>query len=125
MVIHQGAVLLVKRARAPSEGLWAVPGGKIELGETLQDAAEREVLEETGIRVRAGEAIYCFDTIERDQHGAIVFHYVIVDLVAEYVSGEPRAGDDALEAAWISPRAMDRLRVSEKTRYLLRSRFGF
>ena len=91
VVVHDGAVLMVRRARAPSRGVWAVPGGRIELGETLAEAAEREVREETGVRVRAGEPVWSFDSVVRDAGGRIAFHYVIVDLLADYVAGEPRA----------------------------------
>ncbi len=120
VVIHQGAVLLVRRAKAPSEGLWAIPGGSVELGETLIEAAERELLEETGVRVRAGEFCYAFDAVQRDSGGRVQYHYVVVDLRAEYLSGEPRPGDDVLEARWVRPEELDALAVSERTLDLLR-----
>jgi ADP-ribose pyrophosphatase len=121
VVMDAGRVLLVKRARPPALGEWAIPGGRLLFGETLQHAAERELLEETGIAVRAGEPIFTFEAIERDEHGTILFHYVIVDLLATYVSGKPVAGDDAEDAAWLSPDEVRRLRVSEKTLHLLRN----
>ena len=124
VVVHGGAVLLVRRARAPSRGVWAVPGGRIELGETLAEAAEREVREETGVRVRAGEPIWSFDSVVRDAGGRVAFHYVIVDLLADYVAGEPRAGDDALEARWVRPEDFPGMTVSPPTVGLL-ERIGF
>jgi ADP-ribose pyrophosphatase len=105
--------------------LWAIPGGRIELGETLQQAAEREIKEETGVIIRAGEPILTFDLVERDPDGRVRFHYVIVDLAAEYVSGEPQPGDDAADARWVSVREFDNLALSAKTRELLNTRFGF
>lgn len=119
VVLHEGAVLLVRRGRAPARGVWAVPGGRIELGETLAEAAEREVREETGVSVRAGEPIWSFDSVIRDEEGRVSFHYVIVDLLADYVAGEPRAQDDALEARWARPEDFPGLLVSRPTLDLL------
>jgi 8-oxo-dGTP diphosphatase len=97
----------------------------VEIGETLQEAAEREILEETGIRIRAGKPIYTFDVIDRDAEGKIRFHYVIVDLAADYVSGQPAAGDDADDARWVSAHEISELEVSPPTLRLLKTRFGF
>ena len=124
VVVHDGAVLLVRRGREPSRGVWAVPGGRVELGETLAEATEREVREETGVRVRAGEPIWSFDSVIRDEAGRVAFHYVIVDLRAEYVEGEPHARDDAAEARWARPEELSSLLVSKPTLELLR-RIGF
>jgi 8-oxo-dGTP diphosphatase len=125
VVFNDNCVLLVRRGQAPSEDLWAIPGGSVEVGETLQEAAEREILEETGIRIRAAKPIYTFDVIERDADGKIRFHYVIVDLAAEYVSGQPAAGDDASEARWVSADEVTELEVSPPTLKLLKTKFGF
>ncbi|CAN5347786.1 NUDIX hydrolase [soil metagenome] len=119
VVIHKQKILLIKRLRSPNQGLWAVPGGKVELGETLQQTAERELLEETGIVVRATTPCYTFDYIERDETNKIGFHYVIIDLFAEYVSGVPQAQSDASEAAWIAFSDLDSLAMTQSTRELL------
>ncbi len=124
VIIRDGRVLLVKRGGEPAKGLWAIPGGAVEAGETLQAAAEREILEETGVVIRAGEPIFAFDLIEKDEAGALKFHYVIVDLRAEYVSGEPVAADDAADARWLAPRDLDTLDVVPVTRELLK-KIGF
>jgi len=97
----------------------------MELGETLQAAAEREILEETGITIRAGEPVFTFDVIERDEDGRIRYHYVIVDMIADYISGELCCGDDAVEARWVSAQALNGLNASSRTRQLLKERFGF
>lgn len=125
VVFKDERVLLVRRGQPPSEDLWAIPGGSVEIGETLQEAAEREILEETGITVRAGEPVYTFDVIDRDSAGKIRFHYVIVDLAADYVTGEPKAGDDAAEARWVTAQEIDALQVSPPTLKLLKTKFGF
>jgi 8-oxo-dGTP diphosphatase len=125
VVFKEECVLLVRRGQPPAEDLWAIPGGSVEIGETLQAAAEREILEETGIQIRALKPIYTFDVIDRDAAGKVRFHYVIVDLAADYIMGEPVAGDDALEARWVSALEINDLGVSAATLKLLKSRYGF
>jgi len=125
VVFKDERVLLVRRGQPPSEDLWAIPGGRVEIGETLQEAAEREIFEETGITIRAGEPVFTFDVIDRDRTGKIRFHYVIVDLAAFYVSGDPKAGDDAVEARWVTAQEIDELQVSAPTVTLLKGKFGF
>ena len=125
VVFKNDRVLLVRRGRPPSKDLWAIPGGRVEIGETLQEAAEREIFEETGLTIQAREPVYTFDYIERDGSAAPRFHYVIVDLIAEYVAGDIRAGDDAVEARWIAAEELGGLKVSSKTLKLLKKQFGF
>ena len=124
VVVHEGRVLLVKRGVAPSKGLWAVPGGALELGETLQQGAEREILEETGVTIRAREPVYTFDFFERDQDRRVRFHFVIVDVAADFIQGDVKGADDAVEARWLLPEELDRLPVSKNTLKLL-SAVGF
>lgn len=98
VVIHDGRLLLIRRGRGPAIGQWSVPGGRVEWGETLAQAVEREVAEETGLAVRCGPFI---GWVERMGRG---HHYVILDFRAEVVGDPPvilRAGDDAAEAAWV------------------------
>lgn len=125
VVFKDNRVLLVRRGKPPAKNRWAIPGGSVKIGESLQDAAEREILEETGITVRALEPIYTFDVIDRDENGGIRFHYVIVDLRADYIRGVPLAGDDASAARWVSADELASLDVNAKTRQLLRSQFNF
>ena len=121
VVIKDGKVLLVKRGVDPKKGLWAIPGGSLKLGETLQEGAEREIMEETGITIRAKEPVYSFDFFERDSDGRVRFHYVIVDMMADYIGGEVQGADDALEARWVSPEELKDMEVSRNTLKILDS----
>ena len=125
VVFKDDRVLLVRRGKPPANGQWAVPGGRLELGESLAEAAEREIFEETGVRIRAREPVHAFDAITRDTGGGILYHYVIVDLAADYVSGRPTAGDDALDARWVSAAELRELPVNAETRRLLAKRYRF
>ena len=101
VVVRDGRVLLVRRGKEPLYGRWTVPGGTVELGETLEEALVREMEEETCLRVEPVEVLTVFDRIERDG-GRVAYHYVIVDYLCRWRSGEARAASDALEVAWAS-----------------------
>jgi mutator protein MutT len=101
VLIHQDKVLLIKRGKEPLRGRWVVPGGTVELGETLEQALVREVQEETGLTVRPLEVVLVFDRIEREGD-AVRYHYVIVDYLCEYLAGTPRAASDALDVAFVA-----------------------
>jgi 8-oxo-dGTP diphosphatase len=120
IVIHDRRILLVRRANPPGQGDWAIPGGAVKLGETLQEAAEREIREETGLTIKARDPIYAFDLIERDGNDQILFHYVIIDLMADYVTGELFASDDALDARWFSPEELKGFILNKFTRKFLK-----
>ena len=125
VVFKEEKVLLVLRGKPPAEKQWSIPGGCVELGETLQEAAEREINEETGIVIQAKKPIYTFDVIERDESGHIRFHYVIVDLSADYIKGDLKAGDDAIDVSWVSLRDLNSYNVSDATIKLLAKCYGF
>jgi ADP-ribose pyrophosphatase len=120
IVIKDAKVLLIRRGVAPNKDLWAIPGGMLKVGETLQEGAEREIQEETGVTVRAGAPAYTFDFFERDGDNRVKYHYVIVDMMADYICGEPKGADDALEARWLSAEDLAGLPMSQNTVKLLK-----
>lgn len=125
VVFKDHRVLLVRRGNPPSANVWAIPGGRVNLGETLVQAAEREIREETGILIRAGRPVYTFDVVCRDDNDHVQYHYVIVDLEGKYIGGEPCPGDDALDARWVSAQELRHMDVSPITREILKDLYGF
>jgi ADP-ribose pyrophosphatase YjhB (NUDIX family) len=99
VVIEDGRILLIQRGRPPGEGLWAVPGGKVHLGETMTGAVRREVFEETGLQIRPGRVVWAGDSIGPGEPPA--WHFCLVDFLCEVEGGVLQAGDDAMTAAWV------------------------
>lgn len=100
-VFRDNSVLLVKRRDEPSRGFWSPPGGSLELGETVEEAAVRETLEETGVRVRAQGAVDVRSFIVRDPGGRVRWHYALIGVLCDWVSGEPFPATDAENARFI------------------------
>ena len=107
--------LLIKRAANPDKGLWSVPGGLVEVGERIEDAALREAMEETCLEVELVKRLGVVDKIELDDKGEVYYHFVIIQYLADMVSGEMCPMDDALEAEWVT---LDRLKGYELTNSL-------
>ncbi|NQU61731.1 MAG: NUDIX hydrolase [Rhodospirillales bacterium] len=103
VVLGPEGVLLVRRAKPPSQGQWSLPGGAQKLGETVFEAARREVFEETGLKIEVMGLIDVVDSIQPDEDGKVRYHYTLVDVfaAAELGQSKPQAGDDAAEAAWM------------------------
>lgn len=112
VVIHEDRTLLVRRANPPDAGLWGFPGGKIEFGETVRAAATRELLEETGIHAEAQDVITTLDILVPDHSGAVHQHYILIAVRCRWISGEPVAGDDALDAGWFSVADLEPNRIA-------------
>jgi mutator protein MutT len=109
-----GQVLLVQSGKAPRAGKWGLPGGLIDLGETLVDAAIREVTEEVGVTIAVGDLVTTFEPIYRDAEGKVEYHYVVLEFWAHYLSGEPVAQDDVVASAWVDSADFDAYSLSPK-----------
>ncbi|HEY1721908.1 MAG TPA: NUDIX hydrolase [Magnetospirillaceae bacterium] len=107
-------VLLIRRGKAPRKGFWSLPGGRQQWGETVYEAVTREIMEETGVTIRILDVAAVIDLIHRDDKGAIEHHFTVIDVVAEWVSGEAVAGDDAAEVAWAAPDELARYELTPK-----------
>jgi 8-oxo-dGTP diphosphatase len=114
IILDGDRMVLIRRDKEPSRGLWTFPGGAIELGESLEDAAQREVLEETGLYVELGEVATVVDHVVRDEAGRVQYHYVIVDYFARPTVGQLRPGTDVSAACWARLVDLDGLAMTEK-----------
>ena len=120
VVVHEGRALVVRRATEPLKGEWSIPGGVLELGEKLREGIAREVLEETGLEVEAGEVLEVFDSIFADADGRTQYHYVLIDFLCRVTGGELRAGSDASEAKWVEAADLEELGIRERTVSVIR-----
>jgi ADP-ribose pyrophosphatase YjhB (NUDIX family) len=112
VVLDGPRVLLVRRANEPLKGEWSLPGGAVDVGETLEDAIRREVLEETSLVVEVGPVVEVLDRIRRDPDGRVRFHYVLVDFLCRPCGGALRCGSDAEDAVWAEQSELARYGVS-------------
>jgi len=120
VVVRDGKALIIKRGHEPRKGEWSLPGGRVELGESLVEALKREIKEETGLDVEPGEVIESFDRIHRDPDGRVRYHFVIVDYVCRVSSGDAVAGSDAEAVAWISADEIDRYGINPHAAAVIR-----
>ena len=123
VAIWNGRVLLIRRGGPPLEGEWSIPGGMLEVGETLHQAVKRELAEETGIETRVGELIEVFERIFPDSEGRAKYHYVILDYLCEVTGGTARAGSDATEVAWAAETEIVSFRLSETATRVIKKAF--
>ena len=115
MVISNGRALLIRRASPPLKNQWSIPGGLLEVGETLREGVRRELLEETAIEVRVLELVEVFERIRLDSSGKAKHHFVVLDYLCEALRGEASAGSDASEVAWAAPEELDKYSLQEAT----------
>jgi 8-oxo-dGTP diphosphatase len=114
VIVQDGRVVLVRRRFEPLQGQWSLPGGGVEVGETLEIAVAREMLEETGLHVEVGAVVEVFDRIMRDADGRVRYHYVLVDYLCRPVGGELRAGSDVDDAVLAHPADLARYSLTTK-----------
>lgn len=119
VIVRDGKALIVKRAHDPRKGEWSLPGGRVELGETLVDATRREIKEETGLEVEVGPVVEVFDRVHR-LDGRVRYHFVIVDYLCTSMRGVVRAGDDAEDVTWVAPRELEQYGVNEHAARVIR-----
>lgn len=120
VIVRGEEVVVVKRAHEPHAGEWSLPGGVLEVGETLAEAVVREAHEETGLRVRPLEVVEVVERIFRDDEHRCRFHFVIVDYLCELIDGELRAGQDAAEARWMRERELEHMELAPPAAEVIR-----
>ena len=108
VVIADGRTLLIRRGSAPLQGQWSIPGGMLELSESIAEGVRRELAEETGLEVRVGDLIEVFERIVPGEDGRTRYHFVILDYLCEMVSGVARAGSDVTDVAWAREDELER-----------------
>jgi len=119
-VVHRrGRVLLVRRRNPPNQGKWAIPGGLVELGETVQVAATREIFEETGLRVTIEGLLDVQTDVHKDAVSRLEYHYVLVDYLAKPVGGRLRLNSESSESGWFTSEQTKRLPMSKGTSAVL------
>lgn len=123
-VVHrQGKVLLVRRNFPPNEGMWSIPGGRVELGEGVEEAAVREIREETGLTVEVERLLDVQTLLQRDAEGAIEYHYILVDYLARVLGGRVRLNLESSDYGWFTSKETRRLRTTSGTAVVLRDYF--
>jgi ADP-ribose pyrophosphatase YjhB (NUDIX family) len=118
IILKDNQICLIQRAKEPSKGMWTFPGGAVELGEGLHEAAKREALEETGLVVDVGEVATVIDNVIRDDEGSVRYHYVIVDYFARPVGGMMQPGTDVSDVKWASLADVKALNMTEKAQQI-------
>lgn len=114
VIVDDGKVVLIKRKYEPLKGHWSLPGGMVEVGETLEAALAREMLEETGLAVDVGPVIEVFDRITRDEDRRVRYHFVLIDYLCWPSGGSLRAGSDVEEAIWVDPATLAGYSLTDK-----------
>ncbi len=124
IIIEDGRVVLVKRGHPPLQAEWSIPGGVLEIGELVREAAIREAREETGLTVEPGELLGVYDRVLRDADQRVQYHYVLIDFLCRRVAGDLAAASDAAEVRWFSREELPALNLAEDTLDVIRKGFA-
>jgi 8-oxo-dGTP diphosphatase len=124
IIIENDRVVLVKRAHPPIQGQWSIPGGALEVGELIREAAVREAQEETGLIVEPGELLGVFDRVLRDPDNRVQYHYVLIDFLCRRVGGELLAASDAAEVRWFTREELPSLNLADDTLEVIKKGFA-
>jgi 8-oxo-dGTP diphosphatase len=119
VIVEAGKVLLVRRRYEPLAGRWSIPGGTLELGETLEEGVSREMREETGLEIQVGPVIEVFDRIILDAERRVRYHFVLVDYLCWPIGGELQAGSDVDDAVLVDPEGLDAYELTVKARAVI------
>lgn len=122
VVIRQNHVLLIRRGREPLKGEWSIPGGMLELGESLEEGIKREVLEETGLNVQPLETLTVFDRVQKNGK-RVQYHYVIIDYLCRPLTGRLKAGSDVLDACWVPRQELRQYHITPKAASVIADAF--
>ncbi len=123
IIIEDGRVVLVKRGHPPLQGEWSIPGGVLEVGEMLREAAVREAREETGLTVETRDLLGVFDRVLKDPKGETLYHYVLIDFLCRRISGELKGASDAEEARWFTQEEAAQVPLAKDTAEVVRLGF--
>jgi len=124
VVFRGNEVLLIRRGREPARGKWSLPGGLVELGEGLEDAVRREVLEETGLEVHVDGLVAALDRVILDDERRIQYHYVLLDFLCRSDTGEPRSGDDVTASRFVPVSGLSAYSLTEGTEEVILRAFS-
>ena len=119
VILHSEKILLIQRGKQPQKGAWSLPGGAQKLGETIYEAARREIREETGLKVEILGLVDVVDSIRRDEMGEVEYHYTLVDMAAVSSGGIPQAGGDAQDCRWFTLSEIEAIEVWSETKRII------